>query len=130
MTGPGSFWQRLGIALGACVLCTACAEDPVRFNRLEFTDMSLPQGVAEFEARSITLSEGTAVSARVYAIDSERKRMGPLELDSQDPGILSVQPGPEQDVFIFVGASVGTTVIDIVIAGRARGQIAGEVIPQ
>ena len=119
-----------GLALSALLLGTGCGEDPIRFNRLLFEDVSYAQDVAEVETRSITLSEGTAIRARVTAIDSEGKRMAPLELDSRDRSIMTVDPGVAPDTFVFVGAGVGSTRIDIVIGGRTRGEVAAEVVPQ
>jgi len=118
------------MVLATPALLGGCGEDPVRFRRLVYEDVSLAPQLAELEPRRITLTEGIAVSARVIALDSEDHRMAPLELEPDNPSILGVDRGAAEDAFIFYGVSVGQTDVAVVVDGRTEGIVDGEVVAQ
>jgi len=119
-----------GMALGGVAVLTGCGDDPIRFRRLVYEDVSLAPERVELEPRRIMLTEGIAVRARVIALDSEDHAMRPLELEPDDSSILGLDRGAGQDDFIFYGVSVGTTEIAVVVDGRTEGRVDGEVVAQ
>ena len=106
-------------------------EDPIRFSHLEYSGASFVEGhPAELEPREIALEEGIAVSAYVVAKDNRGRAMHPLDLSSSDPNIMGVEPGAEAGYFVFYGAQVGDTDVEVLIGEQVRGQVAARVVPQ
>jgi hypothetical protein len=124
----------LPLATALALAAAGCGgEDPVRFHHLEYSQSSVPPEEelrAEFDARGIVLTEGTAASAHVIAKDSEGRVMRPLDLSSKDPSIMYVELGAQAGQFVFTGALVGETEIQVYIGDQIRGEVAASVVPQ
>ena len=126
-------YQRMLVMLtaGVGLVATACSsEDLLPLNRIEFSDISSPRDTAVLKDGSITLAEGTAVSAKVTAIDTKDHNMGAVELESRDTSVIGVEPSVEQNTFVFYGVGEGSTEIDLLIVGKSRGEISVEVVAQ
>ena len=53
-----------------------------------------------------------------------------VELESRQPSVLDVRPGPELDQWVFLGRAPGVTEVQVRIRGQVVDHIQAEVVPQ
>jgi hypothetical protein len=116
-----------------CLAGLAAACSP-RYDELHFDEVRSgnPQSV-HADMGLIAIPVGIAAALRV---DPEARGYREyedfhlVELESEDPDILDVRPGPELDTFVFMGSSVGRTRVTVTIRGDEVDHIDAEVRDQ
>jgi hypothetical protein len=109
-------------------LAGACAP---RYEELHFDEVrSGDPDASRADAGRIRIPVGIATAVRVDPeargyLDYEDFHL--VELESRDPDILDVRPGPELDMFVLTGGAVGHTHVTVTIRGNEVDRIDAEV---
>jgi hypothetical protein len=119
-------WRRLMTAAG--LVLAACQP---RYEELEIE----VAGSAQVHVRTdeIRIPEGMVAAIRVKPVASGRREYEAfhlVEMTSRDETVLMVREGPELDMFVLVGVSVGETTVDVSIRNRDVDEIPSMVIAQ
>ncbi len=128
MRGLVGLGTALLLTLNGCVF--GSSEEPPTFEELQYSEVSLPPEQARLEPRSITLSVGTIVKARVDAHDSNESVISEVEYRSKDPRVMTIEPAGEEGVYILIGSGVGTTELELYLAERRIAALPVSVIEQ
>lgn len=91
-------------------------------------------GSGDVFGSSIEVIEGQALvisirpeSSNVY---EDYEDFNLVRLDALNHGVLYAAPADDVDRFVLVGASVGTTAIEVIIDGKHVDTLRAEVLPQ
>jgi hypothetical protein len=109
--------------------CSSSKESEPAFDHLEYSEISVAPSMAQLDEKSVTLAEGIAVKAVVKAIDVRGRTMSSLALESGDPNVVGVEPGPE-GAFVFYGSSAGTTELHVISNETRVGSVSAQVIAE
>lgn len=116
------------IALFALLAATACQP---RYDGLELTLYSNPPVPVRISGEEIELSVGLAVAVDVEPLSSTRFNYytdDPLELRSQDRGVLRVEATENPRRFVLIAVSPGTTCVEIEVVQEDHGCIPATVL--
>ena len=123
--------QRTLFLLSLAALAPACAP---QYDELHFDEGRSGDGQGvRADSDRITIPVGIAAAIKV---DPEARGLLEyedfhlVELESFDPTVLDVRPGPELDTFVFMGSSVGHTWVTVTIRGDEVDESDAEVIEQ
>lgn len=123
----------LGIALaGLLAPLAGCAPS---FDELELTPRTTPPATSSptrVTSSSIEIQAGLAIGviARPLAGGQEMEEETVVELESDNPSVIGVDPALERGSFVIYGAGPGTASVDILINGAREGKLAATVTLQ
>ena len=103
------------------------------FDHLEFTNRTTPPDSTSVSENEIRIQVGIAIGviATPYdgneAMDDEDTT---LELESDNPGVIGVDPALEHGSFVIYGVGAGTANVRIIVDGSDEGRIPATVTLQ
>lgn len=118
----------LGVLCVTMAACSSSKKPAPRFDHFEYSEISVAPSTAKLEPNSVTLAEGVAVKALVKAIDERGKNMSALDLESGDPTVVGVEPGPEAGSFVFYAGSIGATELHVISDETQVGSVPVQVV--
>ena len=124
--------MRRALLFASLALLAGCGE---RYTHLAFEPLASPLPETELTRPWVGWNRvelGTAVALRAVAMDDDERLVSQprIELTSCDPSILGVDPGPEENSFVFSGASAGETCIRVEIFGEEDDLLFAAVAPR
>jgi hypothetical protein len=91
-------------------------------------------GTGEFSAEGLEIVEGQALAVQVTALSDnpyeDYEEFDLIEMHSFNEQIVLVAPADDVDRFVFVGADVGTSAVEVRINGKDVDTITAIVSPQ
>jgi hypothetical protein len=86
---------------------------------VSITLVTQPREGQEITDNHVQLVAGQAVGVRVVALrDEEEREDWSIEVRSENPGVLTVRPGIEEDVYVLTGAGAGRTDLRFLLDSR------------
>ncbi len=110
------------------LLLPACGSGP-KFEQLDYSRVSTAPNVVDLEPTQIRLAHGVAVAADIDALRPNGKKLESVAFQSSDESVVGVARGPDSR-WVFFGAGLGRTQIQIFSKGKRKGQIEALVVRQ